>query len=40
VNLAFLAHAVAIGREATRRVVHDIAKDVAMAPPESAIAPQ
>ncbi len=28
---------IAIGREATRRVVHDIAKDVAMAPPESAI---
>jgi NTE family protein len=31
---------IAIGREATRRVVHDIAKDVAMAPPESAISPQ
>jgi len=32
---------IAIGREATRRVIHDIAKDVAMTtPPESAISPQ
>ncbi len=31
---------IAIGREATRRVIHDIAKDVAMIPSESAISPQ
>jgi NTE family protein len=31
---------IAIGREATRRVIHDIAKDVAMTPPESAISPR
>jgi NTE family protein len=30
---------IAIGREATRRVIHDIAKDVAMTAPESAISP-
>ena len=31
---------IAIGREATRRVIHDIAKDVAMTARESAISPQ
>jgi NTE family protein len=31
---------IAIGREATRRVIDDIAKDVAMTPPESAISPR
>jgi NTE family protein len=31
---------IAIGREATRRVIHDIAKDVAMTPPEGAISPR
>jgi len=31
---------IAIGREATRRVIHDIAKDVAMTPFESAILPR
>jgi NTE family protein len=31
---------IAIGREATRRVIHDIAKDVAMNSPESAISPR
>jgi NTE family protein len=31
---------IAIGREATRRVIHDIAKDVAMTPVESAISPR
>ncbi|MGH6937278.1 MAG: patatin-like phospholipase family protein, partial [Methylocella sp.] len=30
---------IAIGREATRRVIDDIAKDVALTPPESAISP-
>jgi NTE family protein len=31
---------IAIGREATRRVVNDIAKDVALSSPESAISPR
>jgi len=31
---------IAIGREATRRVVHDIAKDVTMSSPEGAISPR